>query len=319
MPALEIADAVAHEGDTAKFVVTLQPPSSGVVLVHYRTEAGTATEKSDYRPKSETLSFGPGDTSRTIRVPILEDHEEERTETFTVNLFGVARGPGAGSVQVADPVAIGYIPGDMERRVEFVNRKILPDIGRALAFSAVRCRIDRAFSDKVRRAAASLGGLSLLPLPGPPRRRAAAGFESRTLERMPRVWSFLLPSEGQPGGAGHFTAWGCGDYLSLDGGGGGGAVAWDGEVVSMELGADITLGPSLLAGMSVTRSKGSFDYRSNGKGERSRGEHDLRLTGVHPYFGWSISPNLDVWGTVGRASGDLRVSDDVARRSVTRP
>ena len=251
-------------------------------------------------------------------MPILEDREEERTETFTVNLYGVARGPGAGSVDVADPAAIGYIPGDMERRVEFVNRKILPDIGRALAFSAVRCRIDRAFSDKVRRAAASLGGLSLLPLPGPPRRRAAAGFESRTLERMPRVWSFLLPSEGQPGGAGHFTAWGCGDYLSLDGGGGGGAVAWDGEVVSMELGADITLGPSLLAGMSVTRSKGSFDYRSNGKGERSRGEHDLRLTGVHPYFGWSISPNLDVWGTVGRASGDLRVSDDVARRSVTR-
>ena len=310
VPALEIADA--QEGDTAEFVVTLHPPSTQVVAVSNSTQAVTATAKLDYEPVSGTLRFGPGGTSGTIRVPIRKDTLEERTEKFAVRL---SRSSGA---TIRDGKAIGWIPGDMERRIEFVNRKVLPDIGRALAFSAVRCRIGRAFSNRVRRAEALVGGLSLLPLPGPPRRPAATGFEPRTLERMPRIWSFLVPSEADPGGGGRFMAWGCGDYLSLDGGSGGGAVAWDGGVVSMELGADITLGPSLLAGMSVTRSKGSFDYRSKGKGERSRGEHDLRLTGVHPYFGWSISPNLDVWGTVGRASGDLRVSDDIARRSVAR-
>ena len=312
-PKLRIADAVAHEGVNAEFVVTLRPPSLQQVAVPYETRDGTAKEGEDYAsPPEKSLLFQPGETRKAIRVRILKDTREERTETFTVNFREVA------GALVEDGDAVGWIAGDMERRVEFVNRRILPDIGRALAFLPVRCRIHRAFSGRVRRAEASLGHLSLLPLPGPPRRGAASGLEPRTLERIPRVWSFLLPSEAGTGGAEQFTVWGCGDYLNLEGGGKDGPLAWDGEVVSMELGADVKVGPSLLAGMSVSRSNGSFDYRSKGRGERSRGEHDLRLTGIHPYLGWSISPDVDVWGTIGHASGDLRVSDDVARRSVTR-
>ena len=80
----------------------------------------------------------------------------------------------------------------------------------------------------------------------------------------------------------------------------------------MNLGADVRLGSNTLAGLSVSRSRGSFDYRAGGPNGEAGGSYDLRQTGVHPYLGWSVSPDLDVWGMVGHAWGELRVVDDLA-------
>ena len=85
----------------------------------------------------------------------------------------------------------------------------------------------------------------------------------------------------------------------------------------MNVGADLRLGANTLAGLSMSRSKGSFDYRTGGPGgEAGGGAYDLRLTGVHPYLAWSASPDLDVWGTVGHAWGELRIVDDLAPGSL---
>ena len=78
------------------------------------------------------------------------------------------------------------------------------------------------------------------------------------------------------------------------------------------------LGSNALAGLSVSRSRGSFDYRASGpNGEAGGGAYDLRLTGVHPYLGWSAAPGLDVWGTVGHAWGELRIVDHLVARPLT--
>jgi hypothetical protein len=70
----------------ASFPVTLSAASAATVTVQYTTTNGTATAGSDYTATSGTLTFTPGQTSKTINVPIVGDTTVEPDETFTVTL-----------------------------------------------------------------------------------------------------------------------------------------------------------------------------------------------------------------------------------------
>jgi hypothetical protein len=89
-PTLSIADASAREGDKGTTSLTLSVKRSGSsdvqVTVQYRTVDGSASSQSDYTSTSGTLTFQPGQTSRTIAVPIKGDRKREPNETFTVQL-----------------------------------------------------------------------------------------------------------------------------------------------------------------------------------------------------------------------------------------
>ena len=311
-PEIVIDDAPpVSEGSTAEFVARLSAASGRVVTVSYRTVDGTAAAGSDYTSTAGTLQFDPGATTRTLGVAALTDELVEGAEQFTVELSDPV------GVTIADGTGTGTITDAAERRIDLVNRTVLPEIGRVLAFTPVRCRIDQAFSDVARgRAEEPVGHLSLSPL-ATSGGWATAGTEPLSLERALGDSSFLMPSKWGEGGPGRFAAWGCGDYRNLAGGGEDGAVAWDGEVFSVQLGADVQLGSDVLAGLSVSRSRGSFDYYAGAGNRDAFGAHELRLTGVHPYLGWSVSPDLDVWGTVGHAWGELRVVDDLAGGPLT--
>ena len=87
-PEISISDASASEGETLLFHVTLNRESSSTVTVNWKTTAGTATEDVDYDGDNGTLTFNPGDTSKTIEVTTIEDEENEVAETFTVELSG---------------------------------------------------------------------------------------------------------------------------------------------------------------------------------------------------------------------------------------
>ena len=305
-PTLAIDDAPpVGEGGTAEFVVRLSAVSGVAVTVSYQTVDGTAVAGSDYTKTSGTLRFEPGETTRAVAVATLIDQLMEGAEQFTVELSAPS------GATVADDTGVGTITDDMERRIGLVNQTVLPEIGRALAFSAVRCRIDQAFSDAAQgRAEEPVGRLSLSLAPTSDG-WAAADTEPLTLEQALGDSSFLMPSKEEEGGAGRFAAWGCGDYRNLAGGGEDGVVAWNGEVFSVHLGTDVRLGSNVLAGLSVSWSRGLFDYYAGGR-DAGGGAHELQLTGVHPYLGWSVSPDLDVWGTVGHSWGEIRIVDDLA-------
>ena len=87
-PELSVADAGGTEGtDVAiAFTVTLAPAAATGVTVHYATADGTATAPADYTSTSSTLTFEPGQTSKTVEVPIADDDEEDSGETFTLVL-----------------------------------------------------------------------------------------------------------------------------------------------------------------------------------------------------------------------------------------
>ena len=77
------------------------------LTVNYATADGTAVAGSDYTATSGTLTFAPGVTSETIRVPILDDTVYEPNETFTVNLSNpvgatITDGQGVATIQDND-------------------------------------------------------------------------------------------------------------------------------------------------------------------------------------------------------------------------
>ena len=312
LPALTVGDAApVPEGVAATFIVTLGPVSERTVSVSYRTVDGTATAGPDYVATDGTLRFEPGETSRTIAVTTLADELLEGTERFTVELSEPV------AATIADGTGVGTIT-EVAERIAMVNRTVLPELGRALAFSTVRCRFERGLSEPPARGGSQdPAGYLSLPHTLTSDRQTTPGQRSLTLERALGDSSFFLPMQDEEGDAGRFAAWGCGDYRYL-GGGGAGGVAWDGEAFSVNVGADVRLGSNALAGLSVSRSRGSFDYRAGGAdGQAGGGAYDLRLTGVHPYLGWSVSPGLDVWGTVGHAWGELRIMDRLVAGPLT--
>ena len=87
----------------ADFTVTLAATSSGTVTVNFTTADGTATAGSDYVATSGTLTFNPGDTTKTITVLVNGDTLNEANETFFVNLSNpvnatIADGQGQGTI-----------------------------------------------------------------------------------------------------------------------------------------------------------------------------------------------------------------------------
>jgi len=89
-PDIFISDVTVTEGNTgtvnASFIVSLSNATNQTVSVQYATADGTATAPADYATSSGTLTFTPGQTNRTIAVPVAGDLLAETNETFLVNL-----------------------------------------------------------------------------------------------------------------------------------------------------------------------------------------------------------------------------------------
>jgi Ca2+-binding RTX toxin-like protein len=94
---LSINDVTLAEGDTgttaATFTVTLVPPASSTVTVDYSTcgvgcnDDATAMKGEDYAVSKGTLTFTPGQTSKSIQVTINGDTKVENDEIYFMNLL----------------------------------------------------------------------------------------------------------------------------------------------------------------------------------------------------------------------------------------
>jgi hypothetical protein len=74
----------------AQFTVTLSPAASKSVTVDYATADGTATSGTDYTSAMATLTFAPGETSKSIDVAVRGDTSPENNETFFITLKNAA-------------------------------------------------------------------------------------------------------------------------------------------------------------------------------------------------------------------------------------
>jgi hypothetical protein len=81
--------------------VTRAGDLSGATSVNYASADGTATAGDDYTAVSGTLTFGGGETSKTIQIPIINDSDDEPDETFTLALSGPTGGATLGAPSAA--------------------------------------------------------------------------------------------------------------------------------------------------------------------------------------------------------------------------
>jgi chitinase len=116
IPALSVSNVTSAEGNSgtsyAKFTISLSRPKSEAITVDFETDNGTAIAPADYRSKSGTKVFLPGQTTKTVSVAIVADSTQESAETFFLNLVDpdgatVADGQGLGTITDDDgPVTI---------------------------------------------------------------------------------------------------------------------------------------------------------------------------------------------------------------------
>jgi hypothetical protein len=106
-PAISIGDAIVTEGNSgtvnATFQVNLSAPSAQPVTVSFSTGNRTASAGTDYVGNSGTITFDPGETTKTITVAVDGNTTLEFDKTFVVNLTSasnafIARGQAVGTI-----------------------------------------------------------------------------------------------------------------------------------------------------------------------------------------------------------------------------
>ncbi len=100
---LSINDVTVAEGGTAQFTVSLSEPAQITFTVQYSTTNLTAQSGQDYVHTAGTLTFGPGQTSKTVSVSTLTDTYDEDSESFRLRLYSpqyvfIADGEGTGAI-----------------------------------------------------------------------------------------------------------------------------------------------------------------------------------------------------------------------------
>ncbi len=114
-PSLSIADVAVIEGDTgtvaADFTVSLSATSGKTATVDFETTDDTAIAPGDYASTSDTLTFEPGQTQKTITVNVNGDTAVEDDETFKVNLDN------PDNATISDDTGVGTIENDDEAPV----------------------------------------------------------------------------------------------------------------------------------------------------------------------------------------------------------
>lgn len=89
--------AAVDEGNPLIFTVTKSNVTTATTSVNYATANGSAVAGSDYVATSGTLTFGPGEYSKTVSVATIDDTDYEGDETVLLNLSN----PVGGTVSVA--------------------------------------------------------------------------------------------------------------------------------------------------------------------------------------------------------------------------
>ena len=109
LPTVGVDSVATAEGDagttTATFTVSLSAQSGKPISVDYATAEGTATSPADYAAATGTLSFAPGQTTKTVDVTVQGDVMDEFDETYDLqlsNLVNVLPGTVVGTGTITD-------------------------------------------------------------------------------------------------------------------------------------------------------------------------------------------------------------------------
>ena len=309
--ALAVADASAHENtdDALNFVVSLDRPSTLIVTVGYATSNATATAGADYTATSGTLTFNPGDVTKTVSVPILDDAVNDGQETITLTLSNaanarVADGTATGTIENSDPMpkawavrfgrsAASHVLDALEARLDTTPQSFARLGGHQLGGSAdVKEAVERLAPDRSLWEEAS----------------ADSASQNMTVKELLLGSAFHLVSNpgSSPGQAGEaatgprLSAWGRVASSGFDGQED--RLSLNGTVTTATLGVDGHW-KHWLTGVALAYSEGDGSFSQ----VEAAGDVDSSLTSVHPYVAYALSDRVRLWGMVGYGSGSLQL------------
>jgi hypothetical protein len=117
MPILQLSKAkytATESSGKATITVTLNTASGQTASIDYATSNGSAIAGKDYKAVSDTLTFLPGETSKTITVVIIKNNIPEPKRTFTLTLsnpvFDTLGTPSMATVTIDDGTKSIFLP-----------------------------------------------------------------------------------------------------------------------------------------------------------------------------------------------------------------
>ncbi len=345
LPGLSIADAEVEEGPGAKlaFAITLDRAASGTVTVQASTSDGTAVAGEDYRAKTLTKTFAPGETRKIAVIRVLEDGHDDDGETMTLTLSNptgayIADGTATGTITNSDPLqkmwlsrfgrtvalqTIQALEGRFAIGSDASPRMTMTVAGQSMDLS--RIGDDEALAETMTGLARAFGA------PGAPAANpgsgsgAGSGDDPFARHGIGGSWNEAdSPAPAQPvtgrdlllGSSFHFTtgeASGLGGAMTgwgkvLSGGSSssfGGGLSFTSETATGVLGMDWER-DRLLVGVALSRSveKGSAAF------DRTGLQYDIEgsLSMVTPYLHVQAGERLSFWSAVGSGSGSMSLS-----------
>ena len=347
--ALTVADTRAEEGtdETLDFAVSLSRPASRPVRVAYATADGTARAGADYTRTRGTLKFAPGETVKTVRVPVLDDAHDEGEETLTFRLSKASR------ARLADRVATGTI-----ENTDHLQRAWLARFGRTAATHVTDAVSDRLRGTPGQDSHVTVGGYRL-PVGKPGATDGAddgvSGVERLVLALGQRLGLGTGPAPAGAGGVAGAGGWpdapvatdprlgqsrtlDVGNALNLRqvllgssfrlafgrddvGSGWPRLTAWgrvagttfDGRDGDLTLNGDVLTGTVGVDGEWDRLLAGLAVAHSRGDGSyidteaQGRGDLEQTLTSVHPYLRYAVTDRLAVWGLLGFGTGQVEM------------
>ena len=312
LPGLSVVDAQVREADGAAlpFVVTLGDVQTSAVSVRYATSDGTATAGLDYEAVSGMLRFEPGQTSKTVSVPVINDEHDDDGETLTLTLsqpFGatLADGTATGTIVNTDPMPQAWIARFgrtvAEQVLEAVESRMQAPRTAGVEVSLGERQVGGAAEEDGAQTVAGRNPAELYGKGADPEQRL--GLEAQTMTQR----DFLLGSSfSLTGGTerdGTYALWGRGAVTRFDGRDG--VLSLDGEVTSAMLGADWSQ-DALMAGLVISHSRGEGSYA----GEGGNGAVRSSLTGLYPWGSYALSERVSVWGVAGHGEGTLTLTPE---------
>jgi hypothetical protein len=125
-----VADVTVGEGDGLATITVTRSSGVGTATVDFATRDGTATTGADYTPASGRLTFNPGDVTRTITVPILQDELTEPNETILVTLSNAS---GTAILGTPNTATITIVDDDQPGTIRFAQADYGFSEGQAVA------------------------------------------------------------------------------------------------------------------------------------------------------------------------------------------
>jgi hypothetical protein len=106
VPLVSVSDgAVDGPVSSMLFTVFLSASSEKTITVNYSTSRDTAAAGVDYVATNGALTFGPGETEKTVSVALLNNPDATGSRNFFLQIIGVV------NAVMADRLGVGTIPG----------------------------------------------------------------------------------------------------------------------------------------------------------------------------------------------------------------